>query len=321
MASGKYLDQKGLETFVKSIKSKMNEELKSKVSSVKSGDENYITIDNTDPNNPIIALTQEFIDKVNKLWQIETEGKEKEETPMPVIDYMKEYLTNLIPSSEYSINGVLIPSNSNGEITIQPSWMGTNIAIVKKASDSTKTDSDVKELAIKLRPSAPAISVGGSNIYNVTTDMEYKLSTSEFWNNVTSNSILNLADGIYEVRLKNTDTNFSSEIALATIGSSTFIAVTDIVGIPSQIEQSTWDRIIEVQLNPVVLPSNATNQTIEWSIIEDGGTSMTLTPDNKIKAYNTGIMGLQAKIPNGLTPRAAYIKIVNIAVVAPHTPT
>jgi len=58
----------------------------------------------------------------------------------------------------------------------------------------------------------------------------------------------------------------------------TFVAVTDIINIPTT---ATVDSVLT--LNGMVIPPNATNKTIVWSIQNEGSTGATITEDNPLR--------------------------------------
>lgn len=313
----KFLDQEGLRKIIQSISQQINQKLNGKISTLKSANSNHIVIDNTDASNPVINLNSDLVDKINTMWDIINNGTRKEETPAPFIDFIGEKISNLIPNALFSVNGTLMYANSNGEIALYLSWVGSNINIVKKSTGPSRLDSDNKLLFIPARPATPVIYSIKEYMYGIDTTMEYRKLPSTTWNNVTATS-LKLPNGSYDVRIKATETSFASECA-NTVITTGYISVTDITGVPTRIEQTTWDRPIVVNLGGVVVPNNATVRTIVWNIMDDGGTGPSIVNGNKIQAWNTGIMGLQATINKGINDKTSYIKYFNIEVVPPHT--
>ena len=73
-----------------------------------------------------------------------------------------------------------------------------------------------------------------------------------------------------------------------------FVNVTD-VNLPTTI---TWQKT-PLHLNRSITPTNASRQTVVWSIINDGGTNATLKND-VIVADNVGTVDIRATIKNGL---------------------
>ena len=79
-----------------------------------------------------------------------------------------------------------------------------------------------------------------------------------------------------------------------------FVAVTDITNIPTWTEVETL-----LTLTGTVVPANATNQAIEWSIDDAGTTGATLS-GNTLNTTAAGTVIVQATIVNGATPTTDY---------------
>lgn len=67
MGVTKYVDQNGLKRAIQNIATKMQSGLASKINSIVSGDQDNITIDNTDPINPTINLGSSILAKINAI--------------------------------------------------------------------------------------------------------------------------------------------------------------------------------------------------------------------------------------------------------------
>ena len=89
----------------------------------------------------------------------------------------------------------------------------------------------------------------------------------------------------------------------------TFKAVTNITGIPSYKQTST-----DLTLNGTVVPPDATNKTIVWSINNAGTTGATVT-GNALKTTTTGTVIVTATIANGATESTNYTQnfTINVA--------
>jgi hypothetical protein len=70
----------------------------------------------------------------------------------------------------------------------------------------------------------------------------------------------------------------------------------------------------EFSLNPSVYPSSATNKTIVWSIADDGGTNATLNR-NKLKATETGTVGIRTLIKDGRAPGVDFTARFDIEIL------
>lgn len=319
--SNKYLDQVGLKTLVTAVALKISQKSSGTVLSVKSGNVNNISVDATDPANPIININADLMVKINTMWDIAVNGVGKEVTPNPVLDYAGEKLANLTPNALYTVNAVPVYSNANGEIPLYQSWLGTTINIIKKATVISKQDSDSKAVVIAARPATPVIlyTYSTGKISGVTTLMEYKQTLSAIWYNCTGTTITNLSNVSYDVRVKATATTFASAI-VSTVVTSSFVPVTDISGVIKRIEMSQWNRVMDYTLGGLVVPNNASNTNISWSIMDSGGTGPSIVSNGtKLECWGTGIVGLQARISNGLASGTSYVEYFSIEVVAPGT--
>ncbi|MDR2010830.1 MAG: T9SS type A sorting domain-containing protein [Bacteroidales bacterium] len=99
-----------------------------------------------------------------------------------------------------------------------------------------------------------------------------------------------------------------------------FISVTDITDVPSAVTAGT-----QLSLTSTVLPNNATNQTIIWSIQSAGGTGATIT-ENTLNTITSGTISIIATIINGTAVDINYTKNFTIFVskahqTAPEPPT
>jgi uncharacterized protein YjdB len=89
-----------------------------------------------------------------------------------------------------------------------------------------------------------------------------------------------------------------------------FIPITNITDVPQSGEIN-----IPLTLTSTVSPSDATNQTIEWSI-EDAGTTGATLSGNQLTATSIGTISVRATIINGLSDNSNYVKDFNIIVAA-----
>jgi hypothetical protein len=217
----KYLDQAGLKTLIQSLATKISQKASGTVISIKSGNVNNLTVNSTDPANPVIGLSDELSLRMNTLWEIALNSGiiVKEDTPVAVIDYVAEKLANLVPNALYNIEGIAMYSNANGNIAFYQSWIGSTIDIIKKATSLSRQDSDSVALVIKSRPATPTTvnSPIKGKLAGLTTSMEYKISTSTVWANCTATSIVSLFAGSYNVRIKATSSAFSSAIVTVVV--------------------------------------------------------------------------------------------------------
>ena len=92
--------------------------------------------------------------------------------------------------------------------------------------------------------------------------------------------------------------------------SECFIPVTNIINVPTIATAGT-----PLTLTGVVIPNNATNQTITWSVASQGTTGATIS-GNIFNAVSAGTAGITATIINGLAIGSNYTQDFNITVVA-----
>lgn len=132
-----------------------------------------------------------------------------EQTPEITIDYTNNQLVGF-DEGEYSINDTPV-TVENGTINIADDWYGTEISIVKKASNSGYSDSEAQLISIPAIPEAPQDVIGGYNsITGMDNTMEYKTSDLNTWISCTEETVLNISAGTYDVRYKATSTSFAS---------------------------------------------------------------------------------------------------------------
>lgn len=72
-------------------------------------------------------------------------------------------------------------------------------------------------------------------------------------------------------------------------------------------------------LNPLVVPTNATNKSISWSIVDARGTGAKLTGSN-LTATAAGTITVKATIADGVSVGTPYMKEVSVSVTKPFAP-
>jgi len=87
-----------------------------------------------------------------------------------------------------------------------------------------------------------------------------------------------------------------------------FVPVTDIVGVNTDVTVGT------VSLSGRVVPSNATNKTIRWSLQSEGDTEGTTLSGNKLITIMEGYVIIRATIVNGKAEGENYTKNFNITI-------
>lgn len=138
--------------------------------------------------------------------------KIKEETPNITVDYKNNQLVGFDSESNYTLNDNEI-TPIDGKLDIADNWYGCDLTITRKARNDEYVDSNSKSIHLPTLSLAPTgIATADYNIYNVNSDMEYKLKTETEWHEINSEILENVPFGIYEIRYKATDTAFASEI-------------------------------------------------------------------------------------------------------------
>lgn len=143
--------------------------------------------------------------------------KAMEDVPSPVIDYLSEKITGLVPDAGYRVGGQFIVADEDGNIAINEDWFGREIKIVKKGDGGQMLDSDSVTMQFASRPDAPdSIQSTGESIkgkkdgelIGIDTTMEYCVDDSEWTaiddSDITDGRIAGVASGMAQVRVRAT---------------------------------------------------------------------------------------------------------------------
>ena len=209
-----------------------------------------------------------------------------------------------------------------------------------KASKSIKvpygaiTAPTVPVITINTQPANATINKGGTTKLSVTASVTDGATLTYQWYRNTSNSYTgatslgstaraatydtpaSLAGGKYyyfcEVGATGGATPVRSSIATVTV----FVPVTNITGVTTTAKVGT-----PLTLTGTVAPTDATNKTIEWSVISAGTTNATITGSalNTFNATAAGTATVRATIINGTSPSSNYTKTFTITVSNPVT--
>jgi endoglucanase len=116
-----------------------------------------------------------------------------------------------------------------------------------------------------------------------------------------------------------TTTNYTKNFTITvTAPPPTFIPVTNITDVLTTVTVGT--DLPNLPLGGTVVPSNATNKTITWSIVSAGTTGATITPDGVFKATAAGTATVTATVVNGASATTNYTKNFTITVTSVTTP-
>jgi hypothetical protein len=151
---------------------------------------------------------------------VECEWDAAAATPEPVpqarIDWSGK-LAGLGANMEYTVNNASKTADASGSITIEESWLGTTISIVKqRVFLYGSAHSPPQSLAVPSRPAAPAgLTAASQTINGVNSSMEWAPygtagTDNAAWTSCSGNSVTGLAPGSYYVRYKHTGSAFAS---------------------------------------------------------------------------------------------------------------
>lgn len=100
----------------------------------------------------------------------------------------------------------------------------------------------------------------------------------------------------------------SSAVGPVGAADSGFVPVSDISGVPSYAKKET-----PLILTGSVMPENATNKTIVWTVTSAGDTGATIN-ENTLNTTGTGTVTISATIANGATADTPFSKVFSIIV-------
>jgi len=134
--------------------------------------------------------------------------------------------------------------------------------------------------------------------------------------NVSSGVLSVSSAGTVTVRATITNGSSPSSDYTQDFNLSVFVPVTSISGVPGTVILGT-----PLTLTSTVNPTDATNQTIVWSVVSANGTGATITPPNtlSITSAGTGTVTIRATISNGLAPSSNYTQDFTLIVFVPVT--
>ena len=192
-----------------------------------------------------------------------------------------------------TINVQVTAANCTGTI------VSSNTATVTKATQTA--------------PVAPTMASNTSTSITLNTIMggEYNINGGAYQNSSTFSSLAPNTSYSFRQRLAETDTHFvspESPIANFSTQETEFIVVTNIIDVPT-----TATATLPLTITGTVVPNNATNQNITWSVVNPGTTGATIT-GNTFNTINSGTASVRATIINGSTPTSPYTQDFTIMV-------
>ncbi|WP_010253195.1 Ig-like domain-containing protein [Treponema primitia] len=106
----------------------------------------------------------------------------------------------------------------------------------------------------------------------------------------------------------------ASGVTVVTLSKGSFVAVYDIIDVPTSVVVGTT-----LTLSGTVSPSNATNQTIVWSVANAGATGAVISNGNSLTTTGEGNVTITATITNGLQ-NSNYTQSFTITVTSDFVP-
>jgi uncharacterized repeat protein (TIGR02543 family) len=95
-----------------------------------------------------------------------------------------------------------------------------------------------------------------------------------------------------------------------------FVPVAEITGVPGELETGAGADLGSAR----VVPENATNQSVAWSLVDPGTTGLLDVSGGVFTPAAAGTLIIRARIPNGTAPGSAYAREFTITVQNPFVP-
>jgi hypothetical protein len=210
-----------------------------------------------------------------------------------------------------------IAGATSSTYTLVQADIAQTIRVQVTAANCTGTITSANTATVtKATQTAPAAPTLASNTttsitLNAVTGCEYRRDGGA-WQTATAFTGLTPSTSYsFTQRKAETATHLASpESAAATFSTqgTTFVAVTNITGVPTAATAT-----LPLTLTGTVVPSNATNQTIVWTVSNAGTTGATIS-GNTLNTTNSGTATVLATIVNGLTPTSNYTQTFTITV-------
>jgi hypothetical protein len=132
-------------------------------------------------------------------------------TPAPNVDYAGEVLTNLTANAHYAVNGTDINTDSKGTLSIENSWFGSTVSLVKKGDGIITNDSTAKSIPLTARPATPICTVTQPSAHfttgvvsGISLEMQYSSDNGTTWADGTGSDMTDLRPGTVLIRKKAT---------------------------------------------------------------------------------------------------------------------
>jgi hypothetical protein len=225
-------------------------------------------------------------------------------------------------SYQWKRGGIDIEDETAATYTLAQADIAQTITVTVTAANCTGSVTSPATAAVtKATQTAPAAPTLASKTHNsitlaAITGAEYRINGGAWQTATLFGGLQPETQYSFEARLAETATHLASPASAATQITTDveFIPVTDIANIPSA---ATAGEPLE--LNGTVIPGNATNQTIVWSITDAGATGATLS-GSTLNTVSAGVVVVKATIVNGASVSTDYTKEFSITVNAAFVP-
>ena len=179
-----------------------------------------------------------------------------------------------------------------------------NVIVDRKLNEDLIVDAKINTL--KLVADVDVRITGRSRIdkvdINSNRDITLRMESGSYIDTIDSNSDLTIRGNGTVKTIRTSKTVTTDSGIVNDDQTSTFVAVTDIVGIPST--QSSYS----LTLSPSVQPTNASYQTVKWRIDGLNTAGASISDDRVVTATKDGQVRLLATIDNGKAIGTAYTK-------------
>ncbi len=179
-----------------------------------------------------------------------------------------------------------------------------NVIVDRKLNEDLIVDAKINTL--KLVADVDVKITGRSRIdkvdINSNRDITLRMESGSYIDTIDSNSDLTIRGNGTVKTIRTSKTVTTDSGIVNDDQTSTFVAVTDIVGIPST--QSSYS----LTLSPSVQPTNASYQTVKWRIDGLNTAGASISDDRVVTATKDGQVRLLATIDNGKAIGTAYTK-------------
>jgi hypothetical protein len=212
-----------------------------------------------------------------------------------------------------------ITGATNATYTLQQADVGQTIRVQVTAANCTGTltssNTATVSKANQAAPASPTLAskTSTSITLNTVSGCSYMINDYGTWQTSTLFSGLTPStEYSFKQKYVETATHFESPAsapAYITTNEPEFVPVTNITGVPTSATAT-----LPLTLTGTVVPSNATNQAIIWSVVTPNTAGGSISGTNMLTTTTNGVVTVRATITNGLTPTSNYTKDFTITV-------